>query len=199
MIKRLESKEKRRKKEKRNQFILGAVLIFVMFASVFGIVFSYSLGSSSSTATPNSDIDYRGYKFNIGYGYYNTSLGNAKFYFSLEPNATDLLPVEVNLSKKISDYSGKEVYVSSSSYTPYRELAQNLNQFVMRIQEACAKGEPCPDKTLPTKDCTDNLIIIKNSTTNKIYEKDNCVYIEGNQRDILTLTDEFLLKIIGIK
>jgi len=61
------------------------------------------------------------------------------------------------------------------------------------------KGEPCYDKTLPTKDCNDNLIIVKNSTINKIYEKNNCVYIEGNQKDLLTLTDEFLLKIIGIK
>ena len=197
MIKRLETAQEMKRKEKRRQYALGIVLIVVLFGSVFGII--VNTFNSSSSDNPNQKLNYNGHVFEVFNGYYNTSIGNNVFYFSNSPNETDLVPVLTNFSRKISSYSGKEVYISSKSYPVYAELAQNLNSFALRVQGACKSGEYCADKTLPLKTCSDNLIIVKNSTINKIYEDNNCIYIEGNETDLLKLTDEFLLRELGIK
>lgn len=196
MIKRLESKDKKLKKEKRNQLILAAVLVLVMFGSVFGIVFSYNSGNTSSS---NSSVLFNGYNFNIENGFYTITLGASKFYFSSNPNDVNNLPKDVNLSRTLSNYSKQDVYVSSIDYPSYSEIVQVFNPYVTRIQGACKLGEVCSDYTLPIKTCDDNLIVIKVSTQNKIYEDKNCVYIEGKKSDLLKLTDEFLLRELGLK
>jgi len=194
MIKKLESKSDKLKKERRLQFILAGILIFVMLGSVFGIV-ADSFGKSSS----NEGVSFNGQNFITENGYYTLTLGNSKFYFSFDPNIVESLIKQVNLSRKISSYAGQEVYILSNNYPSYSEIVQNLGQFTLRIQGACKEGEECLDKTLPIKTCNDNLIVIKELTENKIYETGNCVYIEGKDEDLLKLTDEFLLREIGIK
>ena len=61
--------------------------------------------------------------------------------------------------------------------------SQGLNQalgflgpFVSRIQEACYG--PC-EEDLPEKSCEDNLIVVKESEESKIYQEENCIFIEG--------------------
>ena len=196
MIKRLETAQEIKRKEKRRQYTLAIVLIVVLFGSVFGIVVN-SFGSSSSSQS--NQIKYNGYTFGQAYGYYNLSLGSYNYFFTFLPNETATVPVLTNFSRKISSYSGKNVYIVYESYSQYLELSQNLNQYGERVQGACTSGEVCPDANLPVKDCTDNLIIVKNSTINKIYEDNNCIYIEGDKADLLKLTDEFLYRELDIK
>jgi len=193
MIKKIETRQDVVKKEKRLQLILAGILIFVLFGSVFGIVVN-SFGSSQDT----SKVSYNGYNFEIENGYYTLNLGILKFYFSFNPNEIKDLDKDFNVTRKISSYANKEVYVSSEDYSSYSEIVQNFNQYVSRTQQACKDGEKCLDSNLPIKTCEDNLIVIKESTINKVYENNNCIYIEGKKDDLLKLTDEFLLYEIGV-
>ena len=192
MIRRIETKQDRERKSKRNNWILAGVLIFVMFGSVFGVVVN-----SFGTNTQGGSIEYNGFIFLNENGAYSTQFGSARFYFSNNPQDTDKISKEVSLQKSLSDYSGT-VYISSQDYPSFVEIQGNLYPYA-QIVEACKEGEACKDDILPKKTCLDNMIIIKISEENKIYEESNCVYIEGKERDILKLTDEFLLRIIGIK
>jgi len=192
MIKRIQTKQDRERRSKRNNWILAGVLIFVMFGSVFGVVVN-SFGSGSQSES----ITYNGFIFLNENGAYSTQVGSSRFYFSNNPQDTDSISKEVSLFKTLSDYSGT-VYISSEDYPSFVEIQGNLYPYADVVQ-ACKEGEPCTDETLPKKTCLDNMILIKVSEENKIYESSNCVYIEGKERDLLKLTDEFLLRIIGIK
>jgi len=193
MIKRLVSKRDSEKKKRKNQYILGSILIFILFGSVFGIIMS-----SFGTKTKTKDITYNGLTFSKDNNYYVLKSGNTKFYFLNNPNAVAALAKEVNTSKTLTDFISKPLYLHSKDYTVSSEIYQNLNPFVQRIQPACLKGENCTENTWPIKTCKENFIFVKISQINKIYEKGNCTFIEGKQQDLSKLTDEFLLKTIGV-
>ncbi|MBS3084775.1 hypothetical protein J4411_02580 [Candidatus Pacearchaeota archaeon] len=197
MIKRIETKGEKEKKSRRNRWILAGILVFIMIGSTFGIVFQNFSGSGSGGG--GESINYNGYTFFIVNGYYNLQTGDANLYFSLNPLNVDSIIKTVETNKTLSDYIGKVIYVSSSDYNSYGEIYSNLGSFAQRIQEACIEGEECLDLSLPIKTCLDKTIVIRSADQNKIYEKENCVYIEGKENDLLGLTDEFILRIFGIK
>ncbi len=193
MIRKLVSKKDLEKKKKRNQYLLGSILIFILFGSVFGIIMS-SFGTSSKS----KKITYNGFPFLQENNYYVLKLGNAEFHFLNNPHAVAALNKEVNMSKTLKDLISKPLYIYSKDYTVSEEIGQNLNQYVQRIQPACLEGKECLENTWPIKTCKENFIFVNISQTNKIYEKDNCIFIEGKQEDLSKLTDEFLFRIIGI-
>lgn len=194
MRRRLTSKKDLERKHKRNQWILGVVLVVVMFGSVFGIVVN-SFGNDGES----TEIEYNGYTFFVEGNYFTLILGESKFYFSNGPDTVDSLRKEVNISKVLPVYAGKTLYLYSEDTEASSELYQNLNPYVSRMQLACESEESCKDDSFPIKTCEDNFILIKESTQNKIYEKENCVYIEGKKEDLTKLADEFLFHILGIK
>jgi len=193
MIRKLVSKQDIKKKQKRNQYILGAILIFVMFGSVFGVIVG-SFGEKENT----EKIIYNGHEFLEQNNYYILNLGEIQFYFSEDPREIALLEKEINISKTLPDFIGKPLYVYSEDYSPSTEIYQNINSYVERIQPACLEDNVCIDSNWPIKTCEDNFILILESETNKIYEKDNCIFIEGKKEDLTKLTDEFLFEIMGI-
>lgn len=195
MIKRLSSKKEEERKHKRNQWILGIILTVVMFGSVFGIV----VNSFDNSEIDQNIIEYNGYKFIPEGAYFTTQIGTSKFYFSFGPAVIDALEKEVSISKTLSAYPGKTIYLHSENSPSSTELYQNLVNYVSRIQPACKANETCLDENYPLKDCTSDFILIKESDENKIYEDQNCVYIEGKKEDLLKLTDEFIMQLIGIK
>jgi hypothetical protein len=193
MRKKLISKEDEKKKQKRNQWIAGIVLVAVMFFSAFGIAVN-SFGDSST-----EKFSYKGYDFQKINSYYVLDLGEANFYFLTNPEDLESIDIESNILRFIPNYLSKPLYLSSEDSTSSQEIYQNLQPYVERIQLACLEGEECLDENIPIKNCTNNFIVIRESNENKIYEDKNCVFIEGKQEDLLTLTDKFILEIIGIK
>lgn len=192
-MRKLTSKEEQKKKEKRNKVLLGTILVFVMFGSVFGIVVN-SFGSSNSG---KEEIIYKGQEFERINNYYVFKIGDYSFYFLSDPRDFLEIDSEVNLSKSLASLNGRVLYLSSEDSYSSQEIYQNLYSYVERIQLACLEGETCEDESLPLKTCQDNLIIIKQSESNKIYEKENCIFVEGKQEDLIKLTDELLLRLIG--
>lgn len=198
MIKRIVTKQEMEKRQKRNQIIIGIVLASVMVLSTLGFALqSGSDGDSDENSQNSNKINYNGYEFeNInGLWILGTSVGS--FVFSYNPEQTNI--GFVNLSMKAENYRGNPVYLFSKNKDAKTELYANLLNIAERVQEACVEGEICNDKSLPIKNCIDNLIIVKESNFSSIKQSGNCVYIEGQQSQLVSAADEFLFKILNIK
>jgi hypothetical protein len=54
-------------------------------------------------------------------------------------------------------------------------------------------------QSLSEKDCTNNEIIIQNSSITSINQQQNCIIISGQGQDLIAATDNILFKLLGIK
>ena len=188
-MKALASKEERERLRKRNQVVVGVILVFLMVASTIGYAIQGNLGSSG-----NKDPDkltYNGSEFTNQNGFW--VLGN--FVFKYNPKET---PSVGEGLKKIQEYQGKPLYIQSENENAEAEIYVNLGQVAERVQKACVENTNCSGG-LPIKTCNDNFIIIKESEIDSISQIDGCVYIEGSKEDLVKLADQFLFKILGIK
>ena len=78
------------KKDRMKQFIVGGILIFIMFASVLG----YAFGGGGGNKT--NKIDYNGFEFVNQDGFWSLNLGNFDFVFRYNPNEVEKIDSEVN-------------------------------------------------------------------------------------------------------
>ena len=183
------SKSEQEKKRKRNLMVIGIILIFVMFGSVFGVVIG-SLGQGNS----NKKMEYNGYEFFNENGLWKVSIGDADFIFKHYPTETKNI---TNVLKNVNNYYDKPLYVYSENLESEIEVYTNLQQIAARIQPACFSKEKC-DGDFPIKTCSDNFIIISEGEE-EITQDENCVYIKGEKQKLLELTDSFLYNIFGVK
>lgn len=186
------SKEEEDKKRKRNQLIVGLVLIGLMILSSVG----YAFNNNDNPNTNTGKVNYNGYDFASNSGLWQLTLGNFNFYFTYNPNDVSQLNASVNL---LSSYSGKPLYIMSEDTGAEFEIYRNLDQVILRRQYACLEGKPCTDANLPLKTCDDNFIIIEESNSSEIKQDKNCVYILGQKQDLVKAADEFLFKIMNIR
>ncbi len=189
-MRKITSKYREEKKKKRNGLIIGLALMGLMLLSILGYSFQ---GKDDSV----KKVNYNGFKFTEQNGYWFTNIENFQFVFRYNPKQTEKIGSGLN---PLDNYSGKPLYIYSKNDEAELEIYRNLfyqNQIILRMQSACLEGEDCIDD-LPIKTCEDNFIIIKEGDEDKITQKDNCVFIEGEQ-DLTKLTDEFLFEIIGIQ
>jgi len=91
----------------------------------------------------------------------------------------------------LNDYAGLPLYIDSDVDSVSSEVVLTLGRFASRVQGACY-GECETD--LPEKDCSENLIIIRDSLENRVYQEEKCVFIEG---DVAT-ADAFLFRVLGL-
>ena len=194
MIKKLTRKEEEIKKQKRNQRILGIVLSIIMLGSVFGVI----VGSFNAKENSKEQIKYKNLVFTIDNQYYKLNLGQTAFYFTQNPEEFSELNYNSNLTKTLASLITLPLYIDTNDYQVSLEIAQNLQNYVERIQMACVDELNCVDSNLPIKDCTNNVIITRISENNSIYEIENCIYIEAKQEDLLKLTDITILKLLGV-
>ncbi|MGD9275796.1 MAG: hypothetical protein PVJ67_01340 [Candidatus Pacearchaeota archaeon] len=184
--------EKKKNNDRRNQIILGVILVIVMFISVAGYAFS----GGSKTESSSEKVTYNGFEFINQNGYWFLELGNYNFYFSYNPGEVERISGEINL---LNSYSGKPLYIYSEDGFASSEIYRNLfynTRIVQRTQSACLE-EDC-DENSPIKTCEDNFIIIKKAEEVKITQEDNCVFIEGPEGNLTQIADEFLFKIMNI-
>lgn len=183
-MRKLVSKHEKEKSKRRNQIILGVILVFVMVVSTLGFGFGGRGGSSNK-------ITYNGVEF-----VEQNSLWTAgNFVFKYNPNQVSDIGF---IMKTIYDYQGLPLYIYSEHPEAELEIYTNLNQIAQRVQRACIEGEECIGD-LPMKTCSDNFIIIKENINNSITQEDNCIYIIGAEEELVKLADQFLFKILGIR
>lgn len=187
-MRKITSKKEEERKNRRSQIIIGGLLILIMGLSTVG----YSALHNKNPETEK--IVYNGIEFTKEDNLWKTKIGNYEYAFVYNPQEVE----EVNVQKRISNYRNAPLYISYEDSSAMFEIYKNLfaNGIVERIQEACLEEE-CKEN-FPVKNCTDNFIVIKKSDINKVEEKENCVFIYGNE-DIAKMSDGFLFKIIGIQ
>jgi hypothetical protein len=197
-MRRILSKEEEQKKGRKNQFLIGGVMILVMIASTVGYAFSRE---NTGTVSNSDKLIYNGFEFSRQTsGFWELTKGDYQFLFKYNPNETVKATSSLNL---LASYSGKPLYVDSDNAEAVAEIYRNLfyqNRIVERFQEACLKGENCSNQDNPVKTCEDNLIVIKTGNqTGTIKQQQNCVFITGNSENLTSLSDSFLYKIIGVQ
>ena len=191
-MRRIGSKIKEKKKQRRNQLVIGELLVLVLFASVF----AYAFGGGKSVEEDN--VIYGGYEFIEENNFWFTEVGNLVFSFRYNPNEIEQIDSNLN---SLESYYDRPLYISSDDIESSSEIYRNLNPVIQRMQLACLENEGCEneDEDIPTKTCEDNFIIIREANVTEVSQKDNCVFIKGKAEDLMKITDGFLLNIVGIK
>ena len=201
-MRKITERTKEEKKRTRNQFLVGGLLILVMVLSVLG----YSLGRNNEEEEAEKVI-YNGYEFTKTNDFWTTTIGSFQFSFKYNPYETEKISSQINY---LNTYSTRPLYLSGGNMEAETEIYRNLfyqTGIAQRVQYACLQGEKCEDETFPIKNCTDNLIIIRennqsdipNQNKSSIKQQNNCVFIEGRRENLTQLSDSFLFKITGIQ
>jgi len=182
------SKQSEAKRRKRNQIIVGIILVVVMFGSVFGVV----VGNFGTSENSDDKIIYNGVEFFKSNNYWVANIGGVDFVFRYNPKEANYIDGEVD---SLNKYIGEPIYVYSEDEISRLEIYQNLQKVAGRIQDACF--EKC-EKDLPVKTCEERFIIIQESNETNIIQNESCVFITGKKEDLVKITDEFLYKAIGL-
>jgi hypothetical protein len=186
MIKKLKSHEQIEKERKRNQLIIGVVMVFLLTFSSIG----YALLDRNVDTTKTEN--YQGLKFQYANGFWTTIINQKTFYFSEMPS--ELKNISANGSFSLSSYENKKLY-----FVNYNPAAQSIliamDGIVTNYQEACLDGMICSNLDLPVKSCSDNVIIFTQGDETTVSKKDNCVYLTGN---FYKASDVFVYKLLNL-
>jgi hypothetical protein len=199
-MRKISSKKEEEKKRQRNQIIIGIILVVVMFGSVFGLVTMNFDNSGNEDA-----INYNGYEFVNQGSYWYTNINDKPYAFQYNPyQIQESFNLTTQDLKPLNSYSGMPLYINSfDNLNAEGEIYRVFNDVALRIQRAClddngTASEDCP-KDLPLKDCSNNFIIVRKGDLEMIYQKDNCVFIEGPPESLIRLADDYLFRVTGIK
>jgi hypothetical protein len=185
-MRRIQTPEEIEKKRKRNSLLMGIFMLGILVLSTAGFAFFLNPDALSNGNDNTADVPTSG---SVGNRWTETISGQ-QLYFTNSPNDVEDIPVDITLF--LHSYSGLPLFLNSENAAINTEIATTLGRFASRVQEACY-GE-CDNPDLPEKNCNENLIIWKDSIENKVYQEENCVFIEGD----IGAVDAFLFKILGV-
>lgn len=185
-MRKIKSQEEIERVERRNRFLVGSVMIFLLLFSIGGyaLIGGNNSGNSGDQVSGNSGVENSGYTV--------LQKGNQIFYFVNSPEMIDGIPVEITIDD--SAFSGNEIYldIGNGGSNIASELGNNLKGIVSKLQEACYGS--C-ERNIPEKECSgeDYIIVFKTSEERKVYQDNKCVFIEGD----ISSVDAFLYKLLG--
>jgi len=202
-MKRIISNEDREKVSKRNQLLVGLILILLMLFSTVG--FAFSSGISENTI---EEEEYGGVKFlrDASTGYWVFEVNGQEFYTVYNPE--EVKDIELINYKTIQNYANKPLYFVGGAGDGFAELYRALSGYVLRVGGACLDEECGED--YPIKNCeADNVIIVEdiiqgNNTNSEdineeIVTEVNCVYIRARPENQVKYFDAYLFDLLGIK
>jgi len=195
-MKKILTKKQKGEKSKRNQLVLGLLLISLMMLSTLG----YALRGDKEEI---EKIEYKGIEFikdDSGYWIFNIQ----DYDFITKYNPQEVENINFFNTLTLQNYYNKPLYFVGDYPEPFSELLGNLNSFVLRFNEACIDNNCSKTKDLPIKNCSeDNLIIIQeidyeDKTKETISQKENCVFITTSLGNQTKYADAFLYNLLGI-
>jgi len=194
MIRKIRTQEEIAKEKRRNQIIIGVVMIGLLVLSTAG----FSLMSSDNEDSEDY-VEENGYQFYRENGMWNILYGEKVMRFTYLPSEVGNVSTEVvKGSFDIAPYVNEPVYFVDSGQVA-SEIVVNLGDYFLRYQEACLDvNETECVGDLPVKDCMSNLIIYggyEEEGETKVVREGGCVYIYG---DPVKGADAFLYKTLGI-
>jgi hypothetical protein len=186
-MERIETKEEKEKRQKRKARIFSFIMLAIMVLSTLGYAFiTYEKDSSGSNKNAKGETQEQ-----IGDSLWLLDYNGQQMTLSTSKEAAKNISVELFFD--IKNYAGNQVYVSYENYSfVYYEISNTLGGYAKKVAPACL-GK-C-EANLPEKNCTDLLIVYNKSDFNRVYQNENCVFIEGDIRAV----DAFLYKIFSSK
>jgi hypothetical protein len=211
-MKKLEVRSEKESKKRRNNLIIGIIIVALMvFSSLGYVIVERTTGSETGN-------EYNGYEFvkvsSGTYGGWQTILKS----FSDKKLVTSYLPQDVlNYSGTGADlfyFSGRTMYIIVSSQSDIQasyDFLYNLNGVVSRMQFACSYDNEnssfCQTSNFPLKSCDDtsySTTVVKidlNSTTTDYKINKSCYTLsgqEGKGSDFVKMTDNLIFKLFGV-
>ena len=190
------SEEEKAKIIKRNQLIMGALLIGVMIFSTLGYAFSNASRDTNNT----SSVTIGDRVYTKENEYWRFTVDGKEFLTRYNPDEVKSIPFSSLLTA--GDYKDKPLYFVGEVGEHTIELEQNLGGgFVQRMSNACVAGENCTNDA-PVKDCAhDNIIIYKKAEEGKekIYQEDKCTYLLSRRDHQAEYADVFLFKLLDVR
>lgn len=169
-------------KRKRNNSVIAVIMLGVLLAGTIGYGFMSSLRTQDNT-DDNQDTNIR----QVG-DRWEVKHNNNIFY--LDNSLDEVKNISVTTHSTIYNLADSKLYIASDNQAVLNEIASVLSKYTT-TQQACYG--PCPDNPdLPEKNCTSNLIVWQDSTENKVYQEENCIFIEGD----LQAVDAFLYTLL---
>jgi len=184
------SRDEKEKKEKRDRIVIGSVLIAILVFSTAGFAFF-----SVINLDKGEEREYNGIKFVVrGDGLWHFLINGQEFSTAYNPEQTKNISIEGEIN--LQNYYKKPLYFShDSDEQGVSEIVRNIERYAERVQLACI--EQC-EENLPVKSCEDNVIIIKAGNETLIKQENNCIYILGEQNELIRAGDAFIFKLLGI-
>jgi hypothetical protein len=191
------SRSEKERLVKRNQLIIGGVLIFLMIFSTLGFAFSGRIEENKE------DVSYKNVDF-IKEGDF-WKFETEGFEFITRYNPYDVENISFFNSLTLQDYLNKPLYFVGTPGEPFAEFENNLlRRFVVRTSMACLEDNNC-EGDFPIKNCSeDNIIIIEEVDYNSNYteiieQREKCVFIRAGLSNQTKYADAYLFDLIGIR
>ena len=174
-------------KRKRNILYISAFMLFVLIIGTigYGFISNPNIGDSGNNIT---DINNEGIVVEEN-GRWTATINGQTYYFSNSLEST--INISVDITSDLLELSGVSLYVDANNTAVINEIGLALSNYAGKFSEGCYGS--CT-RDLPEKNCSDNLIIWKDSLNNKVYQKEKCIFIEGDLRAV----DAFLYRILGL-
>ena len=189
-MKRIVSKSEMKRRNTRNQTIMGIVLIFLMASSIVGFAFF------SNNDETNRKIKYNEQEFHLNNGLWYTSINRNVFITSHNPYETEDLIANVDFN--LEQIYGKPLYYVGENDRAIGELLHNIGRYAERYQEVCLEGRECLGNFV-VKDCSSNIIILEESNYIDIYEEDNCLFISAPYEKQVLASNRIIFKVLEIQ
>jgi len=193
----VKEKKSHTKKQRRNQIIVGVVLVVLMFLSIAGFAFQGSEEDGSGDT-----ISYNGQEFVKQNNLWFTQKGDNLFSILTHP---DDIPEINNSIDKLNKYQNKVLYLNSNNPQATGEVYRNIISFTTRWQEACIENhieEYVCEENWPIKNCEDERIIVIKTSSDleeiEVMQEGKCLFISGNETEIVKAVDSTILEIIGV-
>ena len=193
------SRERRERSRKRNQLIMGSILILLMVASTAGFALLNRSYLGSNNGLTSETKNFNGIEFtrseNFGGDWVFQSQGGS---FVTRNTPEDVEDILFSTISNIGRYVDQPLYFVGSG-PGISEIARNLQPYSLRAQNACISSEEC-EGDLPVKGCLDNVIIVKEPEDDLefIYEEENCIYVIANIENQIRYADKFLFELLDI-
>jgi len=174
---------------------MSLFIIFLMASSTIGFI---GITSNSEEPQTGKSIKYNGQKFSSTLdNRWVTIIDGVQFIFDYSPEElNDLAVPELNF--------GNKVYIifdhnKTNSYLNYnvQKLSYTLQATNRAVINVCDKEEGCPENA-PIKDCTEDVVYLKITEENKVYNEGKCIVVEGDNEGITKSIDKIDIKLVGL-
>ena len=178
-MRKLENNADKERRERRKKQIVMVILLGLLVMSSAGFAFSLAFGNGNAGGDSSGQTgDINSNDGGGGSGFLKYSYDDVK-NISVEPSISSGL------------IQGKLVYLAGEDNEAIAELETGISGYAGRIQRACY-GSCTQD--LPEKNCSDTLIVIRNSETQKVTRNESCIFIDGNSQAV----DAFIYSLSGL-